>query len=200
MGVLARKTDGQPSSILSERRYFAGNEEDTMIFRLSQKLSTKIKAGPLESLPLDDNPLVDWSAGLFLVGRSQYVFLCNTISLYSTVMEVKGITNRSQFIESSLASIQQLMSVDGYEAIFEQYLAPASESVRFAKALNRSVTGSMNELINEAECWLLDGELSPQLLRAKLNDNLLSALGTSKSRPYGTPRDAFELLVIGIEE
>jgi hypothetical protein len=57
---------------------------DAMIFRLSEKLNTKIKAGTLASLPLDDNPFVDWSAGLFLVGRSQFILLTNTKSLYST--------------------------------------------------------------------------------------------------------------------
>jgi hypothetical protein len=31
-----------------------------MIFRLSQKLSTKIKSGTLKPLPLDDNPFADW--------------------------------------------------------------------------------------------------------------------------------------------
>lgn len=36
-----------------------------MIFRLSQKLNTKIKAGTLRALPLDENPLADWSAHLF---------------------------------------------------------------------------------------------------------------------------------------
>ena len=40
-----------------------------MIFRRSQKLNTKIKAGTLAALPLEDNPFADWSAGLFLVGR-----------------------------------------------------------------------------------------------------------------------------------
>ena len=42
-----------------------------MIFRLSQKLIDKIKGGTLATLPLDENPFADWSAGLFLVGRSQ---------------------------------------------------------------------------------------------------------------------------------
>ena len=55
-----------------------------MIFRLSQKLNDKIKAGPLPVLPLDDNPLADWSAHLFLADRMQYILLSNTKSLYST--------------------------------------------------------------------------------------------------------------------
>ena len=49
-----------------------------MIFRLSQKLKTKIKAGTLPALPLDENPFADWSAGLFLVGRRQHILVSNT--------------------------------------------------------------------------------------------------------------------------
>jgi hypothetical protein len=57
-----------------------------MIFRLSQKLNTKIKAGTLPALPLDKNPIADWSAHLFVADRTQYILLSNTKSLYSTVM------------------------------------------------------------------------------------------------------------------
>jgi hypothetical protein len=32
-----------------------------MILRLSQKLNTKIKAGTLKAMPLDENPYADWS-------------------------------------------------------------------------------------------------------------------------------------------
>ena len=43
-----------------------------MILRLSQKLCTKIKAGALPTMPLDENPFADWSAHLFIVNRTQY--------------------------------------------------------------------------------------------------------------------------------
>jgi hypothetical protein len=56
-----------------------------MIFRLSQKMIVKIKAGTLTASPLDDNPFADWSAHLFVVDRTQYIIPSNT-SLYSTVM------------------------------------------------------------------------------------------------------------------
>src|SRR5262245_42497949 len=64
--------------------------EDRMIFRLSHKLNAKIKAGALRSLPLHENPLADWSAHLFVAGRTQYLLLSNTRSLYSTVLYGKG--------------------------------------------------------------------------------------------------------------
>src|SRR5260370_16059986 len=93
--------------------------EDAMIFRLSQKLNAKIKAGTLGALPLHENPFADWSAHLFLADRTQYILLSNTKSLYSTVMYGKGITNDSGFIERALSSIREFMEVDGQGAAYE---------------------------------------------------------------------------------
>jgi len=52
-----------------------------MIFRLSQKLNTKIKAGKLNAMPLDENPYADWSCHLFTANRTQYIIMSNTKSL-----------------------------------------------------------------------------------------------------------------------
>src|SRR5262245_28202081 len=117
-----------------------------MIFRLSQKLNAKIKAGPLRAAPLHENPLVDWSAHLFVAGRTQYVLLCNTQALYSTVLYGKGITDDSHFIGRALSNLREFMEADGQAFVYHRFIAPATASVRIAKALDRSVTGSMNEL------------------------------------------------------
>ncbi len=168
---------------------------DAMIFRLSQKLNTKIKAGTLGALPLHQNPFADWSAHVFAADRTQYVILSNTKSFYSTVMYGKGITNDNQFIQRALGSIREFMDDDGQEFTYRRLIAPASASVRFAKALNRSVTGSMNELIAHATVWLTEGGLSPHDVGFRLNDILLSALAGNKSDVYGKPREAFKSLL-----
>ena len=46
-----------------------------MIFRVSHKVNAKIKAGVLRALPLHENPFADWSAHLFVAGRTQYILL-----------------------------------------------------------------------------------------------------------------------------
>ena len=166
----------------------------SMIFRLSQKLNSKIKAGALDTVPLDDNPYADWSAHLFAVNRTQYIILSNTKSLYSCVMYGAGITNDSMFIERALSTIREFMEDDGQQFVYRKFIAPASGTVQFAKALNRSVTGSMNDLINHATYWLAEDDLSPHDLGFRLNDTLLSALATEKSRGYGKPTEAFRLL------
>ena len=127
-----------------------------MIFRFSQKLNTKIKARTTKVLPLDTNPYADWSAHLFTADRTQYILVSNTKSLYSTVLFGKGITNDGQFIERALGSIREFMQDDGQQFAYHRFVAPASATVSFAKALNRSVTGSMNELIASAILWLSD--------------------------------------------
>jgi hypothetical protein len=105
-----------------------------MILRLSQKLSTKIKAGSLKPMPLDDNPFADWTAHLFVADRTQYIIVSNTKSLYSTVLFAKGITNDSRFIERALGSIREFMQDDSQEFVYRRFIVPASGTVSFAKA------------------------------------------------------------------
>jgi hypothetical protein len=70
--------------------------------------------------------------------------------------------------------------------------------VRFAKALNRSVTGSMNDLIKQATYGLAQGDQSPLEIGFRLNEIPMSALASSGS-PYGMPVAAFQALVGGVE-
>ena len=140
-----------------------------MIFRLSQKLNAKLKAGTLAALPLDENPLADWSSHLFTADRTRYVIVCNTKSLYSTVMYAKGITNENTFIIRALSCVREFMQDDGHASAYERIIAPASASVRFTSALNRSVTSSLNDLVYVASVWLTEGEISPHDVGFKLN-------------------------------
>jgi hypothetical protein len=171
---------------------------DAVIFRLSQKLNTKIKAGNLPALPLEENPLADWSAHLFLADRRQYILLSNTKSLYSTVMYGKGITNDSDFIQRASNSIRELMEDDGQGAAYERFIAPACATVRLAKALNRSVTGSMSDMAKHAACWLAGGDVAPSEIGTRLKEIPMSALKHDRSN-YGFPQDVFDEIVSGLE-
>jgi hypothetical protein len=165
-----------------------------MIFRLSQKLTAKIKAEPLATVPLDENPYADWSAHLFVAGRTQYIILSNTVSLYSTIMFGRGITGDRRFMDRALSNIRDFMEEDGQEFVYQRLIAPCTDKIRFAKALNRSVTGSMNDLIVHATALLSDGERTLCDVGTVLNDVLLSSLGSGGAEKYGKPRDAFKAM------
>lgn len=165
-----------------------------MIFRLSQKLAQKFGEGNLLSLPLDENPYADWSAHLFTADRTPYIILTNTKSLYSVVMFGKGITDYGQFISRALDCLREFLTDDGQAFVYQRFIAPTSGSVRFAKALDRSVTGSINELVKFATFWLESGDIAPHELGFRLNDIPMSAIARSKSEGYGKPKEAFKAL------
>lgn len=167
-----------------------------MIFRLSQKLNAKIKAGPLLTLPLDENPLADWSAHDFVADRTQYILLSNTKSLYSMLTFGKGVTNVGQFIERALSSIREFMEYDRQGAAYEHLIAPATGTVRFAKALNRSIIGSMNEMTKYSKYFLAAAGLPLFAISSRFQETPMSALKHGRSA-YGFPRDVFAALVKG---
>lgn len=169
----------------------------SVILRLSQKLNSKIKAGKLGELTLDDNPFADWSAHLFVVDRTQYIILSNTAYLYSCVMYGKGINDEGGFIERALSTIREFMEADGFSEIYQNFIAPSSEKVMFAKALNRKVTGSLNELVMSATFALESGDTAPHEVGFGLNELLLSAIASNEVRGYGRPRAAFLRLLEG---
>lgn len=161
-----------------------------MIFRLSEQLMKKIKVAPTTCLPLDPDPFIDWSAHLFTADRAQYVIVTNTASLYSVLTFGRRIADNSEFIGAALTAMREYMTSDGTEFIYRRFVAPASGVVRFSKALNRSVTGSMNDLIYHAKFYLTEREASPFDAASALNEMPMSALN------YGNPREAFKGLTV----
>ena len=153
-----------------------------MIIRLSTKLATKLKVKTAGKLPLYQNSMADWSAHLFNVGRTQYVIITNTQSLYSVVVPGRGMIDSSHFIEGVLACIRETMDADGLADVFDKQIAPAIEAVQFSKALSRSVTGSMNDMIFHAKAWLSEDSHSPLETSNELNDIPFSSLYYNKPR------------------
>jgi len=130
-----------------------------MIFRLTSKLSKKIRMTSLQALPTDqaENPLMDWNAHLFTVQRTQYVILTNSASLYSMVMHGRGITNDRQFIREVMSFAKEFMTIDGNKVIYEKFIEPENKRIFFSKIVDRRVSGSMNDLIFQAKMHLIEG-------------------------------------------
>lgn len=166
-----------------------------MIFRLTQKLNKKIDAGPLPTVPLDESPWADWSARSFTADRTRYILLSNTVSLHLVVMFGRGITHGGRFIERAVSEIREFMTDDGLELMYMNFVAPQSATVRFGKALNRSVTGSMNDLELAAKAYLADGEIAPCDVGRRLNETPLTAIGAPAGGGCATPREAARRLV-----
>ena len=156
-----------------------------MILRVSAKLGKKIHVSPAKSLPADPNPFADWSANLFTADRVQYVLITNTPSLYSMVMYGRGMTDDGEFVSRVTSYMGEFICDDGHVFLFERLIAPSTARVAFSKSLNRSVTGSMNDLVSQAKFLLVEREMSPYETSLQLNKVPMSYL------KYDNPRQAF---------
>ncbi|HJT34607.1 MAG TPA: hypothetical protein VJ783_21435 [Pirellulales bacterium] len=159
-----------------------------MIYRLSKKLADKIKRAPSVCVPPGGNPYLDWSAHVFTAQRVQYILLTNTASLFSTIVPARGITNSHCFIDAARAAIGQLLTSSGQAFVLEKLVVPASDEVYFSTALNRSVIGSMNDLIFHAKFHLAERRRSPFDAAGMLNQLPMASLG------YLKPCEAFRRL------
>jgi len=159
-----------------------------MIIRLGNTLAKKIKETVLPSVPPSPNPFADWTARLFTADRTQYVLVSNTATLYSTVFYGKGITDANQLINRVLDGLRDITKEDRFESIYEKCVVPETGEFLFSKAVNRSVTGSMNEMIWRAKYQLIRDEISPFDVASRLNKTPMSYV------KYGYPRDAFRLM------
>jgi len=161
-----------------------------MIIRLSDKLGKKIKEKPSKVLPQDSNPYADWTARLFTESRTQYIMISNTASLYTMIMFGKGIANDYTLTNRVTSHMSEYIREDGFGLIFERIIVPSMKVISFSKALNRNVTGSMNDLEFQAKTILCGGTVSPWDVADKLNEVPFSYLN------YKRPRDMFPAMSI----
>lgn len=159
-----------------------------MVVRITAKLAEKLGATPREALPADPDLFADWSANLFTADRRQYILITNTRTLYSAVMTGRGVTSPETFLSAMRSHLAECMAYDELGTAFDRLILPAMDTTAFSKALNRSVTGSMNDLIRMAEFHIADG-LSLIDISYHLNTAPMSYLG------YDNPRTAFRSLI-----
>ncbi len=163
-----------------------------MIIRLTQKLSTKIKVGKLLETPLHERPIADWSANVFHLGRTQYVLLSNTSSLFTCLMTAKGLTNRDLFKQRAREAIVAAVRRFAGDAMVSD--AEFDSPVLYAKSLNRSVIGSMNDLAFGARVMIDAGD-DLQRTADLLNVTPLKMLTRDNGRSYNNPAVAFQRII-----
>lgn len=62
----------------------------------------------------------------------------------------KGVSKSGHLIKNSIRNIHEAMRLGGFETEIQKFIEPAVVNVQFGTALNRIVTGSMNDLVNHA--------------------------------------------------
>ncbi len=145
-----------------------------MILHCTQKMAGKLP--DVSPTPLAEaSPMGSWHAHLCTIDRRQCVFFCHDASRY--VLFLPGLRKEhfadlgGQFFrEMFLATLEMLGCTPAQVARAGLALGP----MRFDKAVDRSVQGSMRVARWDAEAWVYDTPnvmtVHPLLLSGKLNE------------------------------
>jgi len=164
--------------------------ERVVVIHLTEKLRRKLHVPPLGHTGVEAPAHLRWYAIVFTAQRTQYLLATNAASLYSVVWYGRGITDDSDFMLGFLQRLKEQMRGDGLGFIFERCIQPHGHSVSLLKTEDRSVLGSMNDMVTCSKYTLAAADLSPDELSAHINGTPYGALG------YGIPRDVLSKLPV----
>ena len=160
-----------------------------MIIRVTGKRAKQVGINPMDSLPLADNPVTDWTCRVFELHKNESLMLItNTASLYSFLTPANGLETTEQFGNGLGHYLERQLLADNFWSIFKKRLVPEMYDILLTKALNRSVSGSMTDMIKLAKYMLIEDGKSLEETSAQLNETPFKAID------YTHPRDQFAML------
>lgn len=127
--------------------------------------------------PVVTNRVADWCAHEFRVSRYRYLIFCNTASLYPVVMSARGVTDDHKLIRRLLGGLQVCLVGIKLERQFQRWIAPEPVAVQWAPIPDRSLLGSINDLIFQAGYGISNRDYSPVELSRWLAATPMTALG-----------------------
>ena len=131
---------------------------------------------PLVPPPVS-NRVADWCAHEFRFSRYRYLIFCNTASLYPVVMLATGVTDGEKLMMRMLGGLQTCLKGGALEQQFQQQILPAGPALQWAPIPDRSVLGSINELVFLAKCFLEARGDGPEELSRRLAHTPMMAMG-----------------------
>jgi Domain of unknown function (DUF6933) len=157
----------------------------TVLLHFTEKLRKKLRIPELTQVEVATGKHLRWYANLFTVQRVQYILTTNTAALFSVVIYGRGITDDADYIRQFLSELRDHLDNLELRLVYERVIAPRTGQITLAKTADRSVLGSMNDMVNQCKFELGRGEPSPWDLTLGLNETPFSAIG------YQSPRQAF---------
>jgi len=156
-----------------------------MLIRFTDKLSKKLKIGPLTKVVDDPGRYLEWYAHLFTANRYQYILVTEASSLFSIVMYGKGINHDGKFIEQLIDQLREYLEETENQVIFDRIIAPTLGAIMISKTSSKKVLGSMNDMVSLSKRVLEDEETIPWDLANFINRTPFKAIA------YKTPTKAF---------
>jgi hypothetical protein len=121
------------------------------VLHCTKKAQDRLKTKPVDSLAEPTTRLGNWYCHEFTASRRKYMMFVNERTLLSIIISVKGLKTSDSILEFfKQRFFKTFLLLQWHEDNFMSELEEMDEVV-FAKTANRSVLGSMNDLIAQAK-------------------------------------------------
>jgi len=160
------------------------------ILHITDKFRKKLHILELTQVDVATGKHLRWYANLFTAQRVQYILTTNAASLFSVVMYGRGVTDDGDYIRQFLSELRDHLEDLELRLVYERVIAPKTSEITLAKTADRSVLGSMNDMVNVCKCKLDREDASPWQLSKDLNGTPFKAIG------YGYPREVFARMAL----
>lgn len=140
---------------------------------LARRLKIKLPDVP----PTVTNRVADWCVQEFQVSRRRYLMCCNTASLFPVVAEARGVNDEAALITRLTAALHQSFAGTKLTGRYRRWIVPELGATQWAPIPDRSILGSINDMINMACSYLENHGYSPVVLSRHLAESPMSMLG-----------------------
>jgi hypothetical protein len=146
-----------------------------MVFRFTAYAQAKLKTGRLPKLPESADLIHEWYVTAFVHSRRKHFMTTNAATLYTVISLGAGVPSDSEYFGMIFRELAEQTAADGLEFPYRRFIAPASGEVALAATANRSVLGSMNDFLMQAEHFL--AHESVRAASSRINESPMSYLG-----------------------
>ena len=154
-----------------------------MIIRVTSNLAKKINIKPLPDIGRDNAPHLDWHSNYFKLHIYQTIILTNSVSLISLVFRGAGISDQPTFTKTVIEHLVEYLRYWNLEPHSEIFSQINPNDIVLAKTDDRSVLGSMNDLVWLVKNHQLQGRFYLGDLSFQLNQTPMGMLGGAL--PFG---------------
>lgn len=161
-----------------------------MILRATKKLAQKLKIESLQKYEVKVSAFEEWYGHLFTVNRLQYILFTNAYSLFSIVLPGKGINNLRTFMDLTGYWLSEVLKNKGCENMIARLVIYNLDAIDVYATNNRSVLGSMNDMMLAAKYLISEYQITPIELAKQLNQTPLSYL------KYENPLDVMKKMAL----
>jgi hypothetical protein len=165
-----------------------------VVIHFTAKLREKLHLAEVTEEPVAAGAHLRWYAHLFRMDGVQYILTTNAASLYSVVMFGRGVTDSDLYLRQFLASLRDQLEAADMQMIYKRCIAPHTGTVTLARTEDRSVLGSMNDMVFHCKHRLERGDVSPWELGEWLNTTPYGAIG------YQIPKQTFVQLPLQVDK